>query len=232
MSNVKVNGNIYNDITSVKLMKSDESGYAEYVEGAEVRDSLLTTLLDSGSNLGDIGGDDAAPCLEWLTGYTMETVSFPYATTLNGVPSKVTAENLLFPNVSSIASIACGKGGWRTRGFTNCKITGVLDLSSLDSVMNNACQFTASEIGTLKLGAYAPAANIWNGAIFTNLVLSRLAFDGLTETAFSTWFTYFNGATITNLYVPTELVSTVQEKIDEGKLTKITNLYSVDDWEG
>lgn len=230
MSDVKVNGNTYNGVESIKLMKADGSGYAEYKEGAEAADSLMDTLIANGS-LGDIERDDASPCLEWLSGYTVGTVSFPYATTLNGVPSKVTAENLLLPNVSSIASVACGKSGWKNRSFANCKITGVLDLSGLDSVLNNACQFTTSEIGTLKLGAYAPAANIWNAAIFTNLVLSRLTFDGLTETAFSTWFTYFNGATITNLYVPADVKETIQAKIDAGTLTKITNLYTIDDWE-
>ena len=97
--------------------------------------------------------------------------------------------------------------------------------------MNNALMFTTSEIGTLKLGAYAPSANIWNGAVFTNLVLTSMTLAPFVDSALANWFTYLNGATITNLYVPAEWVSSVREKIDEGKLTKITNLYSIDDWE-
>lgn len=227
MSNVKVNGNTYNDISSVKLMKADGSGYAEYKEGAEVTDTLMDKLLNR-QNLGDIELDDAAPCLEWLSGYEFGTLSCPYATTLNGSLDRVTADNVLLPNISTVTPTSTGKSGWATYGFNNCKITGTLDLSSLATVVNNAVGFVTCEIGTLKLGAYAPAKSIWNSTIITNLV-----WYGLTSEAFNAnvFVAYFKAATITNLYVPAVIKDEVQAKITDGSLDKITNLYTIDEWE-
>ena len=227
MSNVKVNGNTYNDVTSVKLIKADGSGYAEYKEGAEATDTLLDKLLNR-QHLGDIELDDASPCLEWLSGYEFGTLSCPYATTLKGSLERVTAENVLLPNISTVNPTSTGNNGWADYGFMNCKITGVLDLSKLATVQNNSVKFTASQIGTLKLGSYFPSANIWASSVITNLVVY-----GLTDANFgnSGFWTYFGGATITNLYVPASVKDAVQAKITEGTLTKITNLYSIDEWE-
>lgn len=227
MSDIKVNGNTYTGVTSVKLMKADESGYAEYTESAEATDSVMDTLIANGS-LGDIERDDASPGLEWMTGYRVGTVSFPYATKLNGAPVKITAENLLFPNVKTVSAISCGNSGWRSYGFNNCKITGTLDLSSLETVSNNALTFTTSVIGTLKLGTYAPNKNIWAALTVTNFVWNGLTAASLSQNSF---FEYFKSAVITNLYVPAELKERFQTQIDNGTLTKITNLYSLDEWE-
>ena len=227
MSNVNVNGNIYNNVESIQLMKADGSGYAKYTEGSEAADSMLDTLL-SGDSLGDIQRDDSKPCIEWLSGRTFGTVSFPYATSVNGACERVTAENILLPNVSTFNAVSTGNNGWRSYGFINCKITGVLDLSSLDTVLNNATSFKYSVIGTLKLGSYAPGANIWGSVVVTNLVWYGLTSDRFSN---STFQSYFKNATVTNLYVPADLVDTVNEKITDGTLTKVANVYSIDDWE-
>lgn len=227
MSNVKVNGNTYNNVTSIKLMKADGSGYAEYKEGMEATDTMMDKLLNR-QNLGDIELDDASPCLEWLSGYEFGTLSCPYATTLKGSLERVTAENILLPNISTVTPTQTGNNSWADYGFMNCKITGVLDLSKLETVQNNAVQFTSSKIGTLKLGSYAPAKNIWNGTTITNFVWNVPSTTDFGNTGF---WTYLNSATITNLYVPENVKETFQGKITDGTLTKITNLYSIDEWE-
>ena len=227
MSNVKVNGNIYNDVASIKLMKADDSGYAEYREDAvAAADGMLEKLI-ANEHLGNITREDASPCLEWMVGYTCGTVSFPYATVLKGVCGKITAENLLLPNVASIAAIAAGRNDWRGYGFSNCEISGTLDLSSLESVNNNMTTFAGSRIHTLKLGKYAPSKPIWSSAVITNLV-----YYGLTPTSgLLANGTNFAAATVTNLYVPADCVETAQAFIDNGAWSKVANVYSIDEWE-
>lgn len=228
MSNVKVNGNTYNGVTSVKLMKSDGSGYAEYKEGAEATASEISVLIADGA-IGDIENDAGTPILSWMNGGKYGTVSFPYATSAKGGVNSCYFDNLLLPNATDISAHA-GNGPTQYRmtgGFQNCKITGTLDLSSLATSQNNAVIFTGSDIGTLKLGNYCPNANAW-AATFTNLILNGLT-DALATNQY--FYGYFKSATITNLYVPAAVMDAVQAKITDGTLTKITNLYSIDEWE-
>lgn len=228
MSDIKVNGNTYTGVESVRFMKADDSGYATYTEGTGDADTLMGKLI-ARESMGDIEREDATPCLDWMSGYVWGTISFPYATALKGGCERITAENVLLPNISTVTPTSCGKSGWCPYGFINCKITGTLDLSSLATVQNNAVKFTTSEIGTLKLGSYLPNANLWAGCTITNAILKGLTADWIAN-QINPWH-YLVGATITNLYVPADAVDTVQAAISDGSLDKITNLYSIDDWE-
>lgn len=222
MADVKVNGNTYNGITRIKLAKVG-GGFEEYKEGA----ALLDTLVEGGT-VGDIESDATSATVSWMQGIQFGNVSFPNATTAIGGINSCYMENLLLPNVTTYRNDA-GKGSnsYRmTNGIQNCKIPGTLDLSACDTSVNNVLSFTGSNIGTLKLGKYGPGANIWQGTTITNLVWSGITASDTSNT----WFEYFGRATITNLYVPEAVKEDFQKKIDDGTLTKITNLYSIDEW--
>lgn len=225
MSNVKVNGNTYNGVESIKLMKADNSGYAEYKENAADTDTLFDTLI-AGGNIGDRVIEGASPVLNWMQNVEGGTISAPYATSACANINYSKFDNLLFPNVTTFNTYAgpATKKYMRGSNFEGTDVTGVLDLSSLATVTNNTVQFKYCTIGTLKLGSYTGTqSSLLSGATITNLVWN-LPGSGVT--------THLNSATkITNLYVPASLVSEMQTMVADGTLTKVTNVYSIDEWE-
>lgn len=228
MSNVKVNGNTYNDIHTLRLMKSDNSGYATYTEGAVETDTLFDKLV-SGESIGDYECDLATPILNWMAHITAGTVSLPYATSGYACVQYSKFDNFLMPNATKLESLLGPgtKSYMLSSKFEGCNVTGVLDLSSLETVMNNTVTFRYSNIGTLKLGSYKGiASNLLANVTISNLVWNMPA--GISDTDLKL---YFGTGTFTNVYIPSERVSEVQALIDNGDITKITNLYSIEDWE-
>ena len=224
MSNVNVNGNIYNDVDSIRLMKADGSGYAEYAEGAAATDSTVDGLF-AVSEFGDIERETGSIYLGWMVGLKFGTISFPFATKVTGSINSCTAENLLLPSVQDF-SIFSGNGVVKNTmsvGIYNCKIPGTVDLSSLSYSMNNAMKINGCEIGTLKFGTYMPV-NWGNGTIITNAIM-----PGFTE-GFNTL--YFRSAvTVENLYVPADVLEHVRSLVADGTLDQVTNVFSIDEWE-
>lgn len=222
MSNVKVNGNTYNDVTSVKLMKDDGSGYAEFKENVADTDTLMDTLLADDS-VGNIESDTGEVYLGWMQGIEFGTVSFPYATKATGYPHSCTFENLLLPAVTDYSG-AVGKGvnGYRMpNSINNCKITGTLDLSKVATSTNNTLGIANCTIGTLKLGSYMPG---WGQTTtITNAIIPGFTADYEVI--------YFKLVNITNLYVPSTVLEHVQSMVTAGTLPNVTNVYSIDGWE-
>lgn len=222
MSDVKVNGNAYNGVGSIRLMKVDGSGYATYTEGIAEADPMIGKLIAAG-NLGNIEEEVGNVYLSWMAGLKFGTVSFPYATKATGFPHSCTFENLLLPSVVDFGgAVGSGKDGYRLpNGIQNCIITGSLDLSKVATSLNSALNITNCRIGTLKLGSYMPG---WGP---TNIITNALIPCFTTEYGIS----YFKSMTITNLYVPTDVVEHVRSLMTNGSLPNITNVYSIDEWE-
>ena len=231
MSNVKVNGNTYNNVTSIKLMKADGSGYAEYKEGAEDVADFRDMLTAGGyTNIGDYESNEPAPYIGWLEKCGGGSISFPKATTAKGSVKNASFENLLLPNVVSMNSALSASGDYPGSSvFTQTDVTGVLDLSSLTNIQNSFNVFQNCNIGTLKLGGFNLCNNMIGSATITNFIWNV---PTTTNPDMPNFAVLMNGATkITNLYIPADIVGTWQTLIDNGTLTKIENLYSIDDWE-
>lgn len=224
MSDVKVNGNTYTGITHIRLAKADGGGYEEYKEGAALFDTLLAGCSAS---IGDIESDATTLYLNWMQQIKGGSWSFPNATTAYGGPKHSYFENLLMPNVTTINQ---NKGTTSklyqvTSAFDGTEVTGILDLSSLETAQNNTVSFKGCTVGTLKLGSYCPAVNIWQNATITNLVYYNITADQITANS------YFRATpNVTNLYIPADCVDAVQALVDDGTITGVTNVYSVDDW--
>ena len=231
MSNVKVNGNTYNGVTSIKLMKADNSGYAEYKEGAEAAEDFRDMLTAGGyTNIGDYESNEPAPYIGWLDKCGGGSISFPSATTAKGSVKNAKFENLLFPNVISLKSAISASGDYPGASiFSQTDVTGVLDLSSLADIQNGYGTFQNCNIGTLKLGRFNLINNMIASATITNFVWNV---PSTTHPNMTNFAALMNSATkITNLYIPADIVGTWQTLIDNGTLTKIENLYSIDEWE-
>ena len=225
MSNVKINGNTYNGVDEIRLMKADDSGYAIYKEGQEAAENILDIAVARG-DMGSYRNEAGSVCLSVFCGLNLGDLDFPYATTASGGVIACKANRVLLPNVTTLnvdKSFGAQQNGLLA-GFQQSDIT-LLDLSGLTTSMNNACKFTGARIGTLKLGSYFPPANIWGNAIITNAILSGFRAE-MTASA----LTYFANATITNLYVPADQLAGAQQLKSEGKLSKVTNIYSAADW--
>lgn len=224
MSNVKINGNTYNGVDEVRLMKADESGYAIYKEGQEAAENILDIAVARGA-VGSYRNEAGSVCLSVFCGLNLGDLEFPFATSATGGVTACKASRVLLPNVTTLnvdESFGATKYNL-SAGFQQSDI-GLLDLSGLTTSMNNACKFTGAKIGTLKLGGYFPAANLWNGTKITNAILSGFS------TADATGIAYFSNATITNMYVPADKLAEAQQLKSEGKLSKVTNIYSIADW--
>lgn len=230
MSDIILNNNTYNGVTSVKLMKADNTGYATYTEDAQEADTLLDTMLNRES-VGDITSDNANPLLTWMRGLEFGTVSFPNATKMYMNIGYCKFANLLLPNVTQ-ANTYIGKGKQQnmlSTIFTGNIVTGVLDLSSLTTVQNNTLKIDYCRIETVKLGngVLSPNSGMFTQSEITNLIWNvsetNMSDSGLTSR--------LNAATsITNLYVPSERVSAIQALVTGGTITKVTNVYSIADW--
>lgn len=225
MSNVKVNGNIYNDVTSVKLMKADNTGYATYTEGA-VEDSYLDRMLSG--NYGDIYDERSGEVnIGFLTNGEGGTINFPNAAILNGVCRAGAYENLLFPKAAKIEYTVVGKQV-SSSNFYSTTVIGVLDLSGIAGNTGNNGMFQNAVIGTLKLGSVAPHNNIFNGATITNLVWNNT--DTTSDKMGGNMGLKSTNAVITNAYVPDAFYDAIKALMDAGNLTTVANLYKISEW--
>ena len=225
MSNVKVNGNTYNGVTSVKLALADGTGYATYSEGMVTSD--ITNDILSGSLSGDYENSEITRLnTSFLQHQNVGTLSFPNAVTMFGMTQTiVTAENLLLPKVAKIEYINTTFCSFRAT------ITGVLDLSGMESAGSTLNQvFMGSKIETLKIGKMSPANMMFSNATITNLIWNNT--DTTADKMGGAQGLGCSGATFTNAYVPDGLYDEIKALKDAGTLTTVTNLYKISEWSG
>lgn len=223
MSNVKVNGNTYNGVTSVKLALADGTGYATYSEGMVTSD--ITNDILSGSLSGDYENSEITRLnTSFLQHQNVGTLSFPNAVTMFGMSQTiVTAENLLLPKVAKIEFIN------NTFCSFRATITGVLDLSGMESVGSTLNQvFMGSKIETLKIGKMSTANMMFRNATITNLIWNNT--DTTADKMGGAQGLGCSGATFTNAYVPDGLYDEIKALMDAGTLTTVTNLYKISEW--
>lgn len=224
MSNIKVNGNTYNGVTCVKLMKADNSGYATYTEGA-VADSYLDRMLSG--NYGDVYDERSGEVsIGFLSFGEGGTISLPNATVLNGACRGGVYENLLFPKAATLEYVATAPAV--TSNFYQTTVSGVLDLSGIVGNCGNNALFQNATIGTLKLGSVAPHNNMLMGATITNLVWNNT--DTTADKMGGASGLKGNNASITNAYVPDAFYDAIKALMDAGTLTTVTNLYKISEW--
>lgn len=226
MSNVKVNGNAYNDITSVRLPLADGSGYAVYEEGQSAEDSALLNNILSGSECGDLISDNVVELNNSALSYcTFGVVSLPNAVKFNGLYCyNLTAADVLLPNI-----LTSNKGA---ATFSGANISGTLDLrkycrdstyGSISWLQNFLWNCTIGTVRIDSLNGYRSTA--FNGSTITNLVWggADLTAAGITAD--------LNGAkAITNLYITDAIYNDVAALIGDGTITKVTNLYRYSEW--
>ena len=224
MSDIKVNGNTYNGVTCVKLMKADNSGYATYTEGA-VADSYLDRMLSG--NYGDVYDERSGEVsIGFLTNGVGGTINLPNATVLNGVCRFGVYENLLFPKAAKIEYTATGQVA--SSNFFGTTVSGTLDLSGTVGNHGNNAMFQYAIIGTLKLGSVAPHNNMFMSATITNLVWNNT--DTTADKMGGSTGLKGNNASITNAYVPDAFYDAIKALMDAGTLTTVTNLYKISEW--
>lgn len=228
MSNIKVNGNTYNDVTSVKLALADGTGYATYNEGA-VADSYLDKMLSA--SYGDIYDERSGKInMSFLAFSNAGTINLPNVTSIIGNANFIVADNILLPKAASYQYDA---GAGIAGIFKSAKISGVLDLSGLQAGSGNQ-SFMNATIGTLKLGKQTEQNGFLQNASITNLIWNNPdikvgtpgAYGGICGTAGLSG----SGAKITNAYVPDDLYDSIKAFLDDGTLTTVTNLYKVSEW--
>lgn len=224
MSNVKVNGNTYNGVTSVKLPLADGTGYATYAEGA-MADSYLDKMLSA--NYGDIYDERSGDAdMSFLAYSKAGTINFPNVTYIRGNANYVVADNILFPKAAGI-QYDMSKGIYSI--FKSANISGVLDLSGLNVGTGHGNQtFMGATIGTLKLGVW-PAHNM----MFANAKITNLVWDypdATVDMMAGTNALKGSGASFTNAYVPDALYDGIKALMDDGTLTTVSNLYKISEW--
>lgn len=220
MSNVKVNGNTYNDVTSVKLALADGTGFATYSEGA-VTDNVTNSILD-GSLSGNLFNEDILTVsLNCFQKCSVGTLSFPNAVKMSGSADSLTAENVLLPKVSAFAAVP---------NFRLANISGVLDLSGMVSLTGLNQTFYNATIGTLKIGKMAPHNMCLTNATITNLIWGNDTAGTENNTVPGGQGLRCAGLTVTNAYVADSVYDTVRELMDDGTITSVTNLYKISEW--
>lgn len=231
MSNVKVNGNIYNDVTSIKLMKADDSGYAEYMEGATTGGDYMLELLNGQVENSFKGYENSeltgTACLSWLSGLNAPDaeVILPNVTRIEGGldhNGKAKLKSIRVPKAAAFE-----KGNMNT--WFQCKGTiEFVDFSGLTGGTFNQT-FYGGTYGTLKLGKYPGGKNgTFQNATITNLIWNN---PDLTASVMATENGGLNQAkSITNAYVPDTLYDEIKALMDAGSLTSVTNLYKVSEW--
>lgn len=225
MSNVKVNGNTYNDVTSVKLALADGTGYATYSEGQSQDENTMFDALMTGDNLGDYTNDELTQFNPVPLSYlTFGTWSLPNAAKISGGNIyNFNCENLLLPGVVGLLN-----NGYPQ--FRGVKITGVLDMRSYTTGGTNAASLSfflyGATVGTVRLDSMNLAAgNMFGSSTITNIVWggASLTADGIK--------TALNAATaITNLYITDVIYDDVAALIADGTITKVTNLHKYSEW--
>lgn len=226
MSNVKVNGNTYNGVTSVKLPLADGSGFATYAEGA-VTDNVTSSILDA-SISGNLTNEDITTiALNCFQKTTVGVLNFPNAVKMQGSADSVVAESILLPRVSSINT-------GHVPNFRMAKISGVLDLSGFpNSIIGMNQTFYGATIGTLKLGEMPIHNMSLSNATITNLVWALDAIDtgtGKPKIVTSGQGLACAGLQATNVYVADSIYDAVNALIEDGTITTVTNLYKISEW--
>lgn len=230
MSNVKIGNNTYSGIKSIRLMNADNSGYAEYVEGADAGDALQEQMFSGAASLGDITSDATSCWIGWLSSTHFGTLSLPQCVSLTGGIQWATGENVLIPNAQNCASF---KGGGTAdyrigASYNGISISGTLDISGLTTWQNAGAMFQYASIGTLKLGAFTGG----NDQRFSSATIGNLVWN-VSESAVpdDKLKTLLNKATsIANLYIPSNRVTAISALVGSGDITKVTNVLSIDDW--
>lgn len=224
MSNVKVNGNTYNGVTSVKLPLADGTGYATFAEGAVTSD--ITDIILSEQAIGDMTNDTVSIVnMYFLRSRTCGTIAFTNAAEVYGEATAVVAENLLFPKATT--------WGYRNNSFSNiraCNVSGTIDLSGITTQQASNQTFYGSTIGTLLLGKMGPHNGAFQNAKITNFVWNNP--DIAADKMGGVQGLGCSGATITNAYVPDTLYDGIKALKDAGSLTTVTNLYKISEWSG
>lgn len=227
MSNVKVNGNSYADISSLRLPLADGSGYAVYKEGQSQEANSVLDLLMTGDNLGDYTDEELTQFNPGVLTYrTFGTWNLPNVVRFgdSGNVNAFVGENLLLPNVTTTVGNAYPQ-------FRGCKISGVMDCRKYNgnAVGNPSLSFFvySATIGTLRLDSlkYIRGNSTFGSATITNLVLGAdsLIADDVRAAV--------NGATaITNLYITDAIYDDVAALISAGTITKVTNLHKYSEW--
>jgi hypothetical protein len=223
MSNVKVNGNTYNDVTSVKLPLADGSGYAVYKEGQGQEENSLLDLLMTGENLGDYTNEEITVFNPAIISYlTFGTWNFPNAAKVKGGNIyNAIGTNLLMPNAVS-TYIA-------TPNFRNCKISGILDMRNFtaDNKASDAAFLVyGSTIGTLRLDSLG----VVGGSMIATATITNLVWGGAGLTADGIKAALNAATAITNLYITDAIYDDVQALITAGTITKVTNLHKYSEW--
>lgn len=233
MSNVKVNGNTYNGVTRIKLMKADDSGYATYTEGEVSGGDYLESLMDA-SGASFPGYENAEltgrVSLGWLTGVNNPNaeIYLPNVTKVEGGIAGATLKSLRLPKAADLS------GGNVALWFQCIGLNAELvDFSGVSSGSFNQA-FQKVNIGTLKLGAMPPHNLPFGNATITNLIWNNPnvevgtpgAYGGMCGTSGLT----SGGAKFTNVYVPDSMYDSIKAFVDDGTLTTVTNLYKISEW--
>lgn len=224
MSNVKVNGNAYNGVNSIRLPLADDTGYATFEESAATAKDWVAAFMGT-AELGNIENNSVTEVdISPLARRTVGTVSFPNAGIVKGDANKVKAANLLFPRASQLSSSTV----FVRFSLKNAVITGVVDLRNAVGSNSFNQTFMSAQIGTLLIGKIPEHNGIFQGANITNLVwnnpdLTAAKIAGVEGLASS-------GASITNAYVPDTLYDDILALKTGGTLTTVTNLYRVSEW--
>jgi hypothetical protein len=229
MSNVKVNGNAYNDVTSVRLPLADGSGYAVYSEGQSTDENAFLDNMLSGGGGGDYANDTITKLNHCtLTGGTYGTLSFPNVVGLVGGSAKIVASNLLIPNALNCELPA---------QFGASEISGTLDLRKYTAGIHGTTPaygtnstihylLNGANIGTLRLDAL----NSYRGNAFNNSTITNLVWGGADLIADNIKGDLNSATAITNLYITDAIYDDVAALISAGTITKVTNLHKYSEW--
>lgn len=226
MSNVKINGNTYNEVSAVRLPLADGTGYATFEESGDTATDWLALLMGtSEESMGDIVSDtmtevDISP----LARRTVGTVSFPNAGFVRGDANGIKADNLLFPKASELNSMVT----FVRFSLKNAVITGTVDLRNANGNNSFNQTFYGATIGNLLIKGIPDHNDMFGNATITNLYWNN---PDLTAAKMGgTEGLGCNGAAITNAYVPDALYDEIKALMDAGTLTTVTNLYKISEW--
>lgn len=226
MSNVKVNGNTYNGVESVKLELADGTGYVTYSEGQVTSD--ITNDILNGNISGDYRNEEITTLnLACFAKTTVGTLDFPNVTKCFG-KCNINAENILLPNLSDFDTTI----NHNLMSFAQSNITGTLDLSGFVSKIGLNQTFYNAKIGTLLIGKMVRHNMMFTNATIENLVWANdeTGSDGVPAIISAHQGLISDGVKITNAYVADSVYEAVKAKIDDGTITTVTNLYKVSEW--
>lgn len=227
MSNVKVNGNTYNEVTSVRLPLSDGTGYATFDEGGSSNQDIYDMFFTKGADLGDVESNVDFVDIRALNGHPFGTANFPAASKIRGNLGNVTFDNLLAPNAGALHT-SVNDPGFALR---SCIVSGTVDLRNADPAgggyPNLNQTFYGSTIGTLLIQKFPNVNDLFLNATITNLYWNN---PDITAGNMAGAQGLQSATAITNAYVPDTLYDGIKALMDAGTLTNVTNLYKISDW--